>query len=368
MKVKNIMFSGFMAVILMGVAGNASAAVQIASKAYVDGRVNIADTTTVADELEKKADKSEIGTLPSDADEGVDTVYGYITQKTSGIATDENLEALTGRVGTVEGKVTALEGKMTTAESDIDALESAMTGNGDGSVAKKISDALDGYATEDYVGTQIQSATANMATDTEVQSAINALSAEGGAIADLSGTVDGISGRVTELENADYQNASQVSGAITTAITGLNLANTYEAKGEAAKVQANVDTLSEKVAGKAATSDVTALAGRVTTAEGEIDTLQSDMTAAQGNITTLQGDVAKKVDQTAYDTKVNELNTAIAGNTTKIGENTAKIGQVEATANAAIPMPEGACATGANCVLSTVGGTIQWVNITEPLD
>ena len=350
MKVKNIMFSGFMAVILMGVAGNASAAaVQIASKAYVDGRVNIADTTTVAAELEKKADKSEIGTLPSDADEGVDTVYGYITQKTSGIATDENLEALTGRVATAEGKVTTLEGKMTTAESDIGtlqgdmttaqgditSLQSAMTGDGDGSVAKRISDAVStakgeltteinkkadsttvdgisgrvtalegagyqnagqvsgaitnalvGYATEDYVGTQIQSATENMATDTEVQTAISALSAEGGEIANLSGTVDGIGARVT-------------------------------------------------------------------TAEGEIDTLQSEMDAveakAAANETAIGANtnaIAGKVAQTAYDTKMSELDAEIAKK---------------------FALPEGCTGEGANCVLSSIGGNIQWVDITAPL-
>ena len=340
MKVKNIMFSGFMAVILMGVAGNASAAVEIASRAYVDQEVG---------------DVSElVGTLPEGT--SAKTIVEYVNKQTEGIAT--------------EGAMTALAGRVTTAEGEIDALQSAVADLPEG---KTVADAIAG------------------AVDTAKGELTTAINAKADAT-----TVNAIDGRVTTLENAGYQNASQVSGAITTAITGLKLADTYEAKGEAAKVQANVDTLSGTVDGisekvtanegaistlqgavatKAAASDVTALGERVTTAEGkistaegEIDTLQSDMTAAQGDITTLQGDVAKKVDQTAYDTKVGELNTAIAGNTAKIGENTAKIGQVEATANAAIPMPEGACATGANCVLSTVGGTIQWVNITEPLD
>ena len=333
MKVKNIMFSGFMAVILMGVAGNASAAVEIASRAYVDQEVG------GVSEL--------VGTIPSTAT--ATTIVGYVQEKTAGIAT--------------EGAMTELAGRVTTAEGEIDELQSAVAGLPEGkTVAAAIAGAVD--SAKDELTTEI-----SKKADTT--------------------TVNAIDGRVTTLENAGYQNANQVSGAITSAITGLKLADTYEAKGEAAKVQANVDTLSGTVDGisgkvtanegaistlqgavatKAAASDVTALGERVTTAEGEIDTLQSDMTAAQGDITTLQGDVAKKVDQTAYDTKVGELNTAIAGNTTKIGENTAKIGQVEATANAAIPMPEGACATGANCVLSTVGGTIQWVNITEPLD
>lgn len=42
-----------------------------------------------------------------------------------------------------------------------------------------------------------------------------------------------LAGRVATLEQAGYQNASQVSAAITEAINGLNLAGTYEAKGAA---------------------------------------------------------------------------------------------------------------------------------------
>lgn len=49
----------------------------------------------------------------------------------AGIATDEALAALAGRVTTAEGKITTLEGQMTT-----------LTGDGDGSIAKSIADAI----------------------------------------------------------------------------------------------------------------------------------------------------------------------------------------------------------------------------------
>lgn len=369
MKVKNIMFSGFMAVILMGVAGNASAAVQIASKAYVDGelesKASTTDLTNVQNTLQAaiddKASQSYVGTLPDTAQSN--DIVGYIQEKTAGIATEGAMTELSGRVTTAEGKVTALEGKMTTAESDIDTLQgnmttaqgditslkTAMTGTGEGSVAAKISAAITDLDLANTYETKGEAA--------KVQTNVNT----------LSGTVEGISGRVTELENADYQNAADVSGAITTAISGLNLANTYEAKGEAAKVQANVNTLSGTVDGisakvtanegaistlqgdvatKAAASDLTALAGRVDTAEGEIDTLQSEMDAVEAKAAENTTAIAGKVAQTAYDTKMSELDAEIAKK---------------------FALPEGCTGEGANCVLSSIGGTIQWVDITAPL-
>lgn len=51
------------------------------------------------------------------------------------------VEALDGRVGTAEGDIDALEGRMDTAEADIDALQ-ALFGEGDGSVADMIADAV----------------------------------------------------------------------------------------------------------------------------------------------------------------------------------------------------------------------------------
>lgn len=290
MKVKNIMFSGFMAVILMGVAGNASAALEIASKAYVDNRVDIADTTTVAAELEKKADKSEIGTLPDNAT--ATTIVGYIEEKTNGIATDENLSKLTERVDT--------------AESDIDALESAMTGDGEGSVAAKISAAV---------------STAKGELTTEINKKAD------------SSTVGAIDTRVQTLENAGYQNANQVSGAITTALDGY----------------ATEDYVGTKI------QDATANMATDTEVENAINALSAE----GGAIANLSATVAGKQDELSE----NQMKAVNSGITAEL---VATYDTAVTKANAAIPMPEGACATGANCVLSTVGGTIQWVNITEP--
>lgn len=88
----------------------------------------------------------------------------------AGIASDDAMEALAGRVTTAEGKVTALEGKMTAAEGKITTAEAAIA------------------ALDELVG------------DTSVDAQIDAK------------------------------------------IAALNLANTYEAKGEAAKVQTALET------------------------------------------------------------------------------------------------------------------------------
>ena len=89
----------------------------------------------------------------------------------AGIASDDAMQALAGRVDTAEGKITTLEGKMTTAEGKISANESAIA------------------------------------------------------------TLQGLIG-----------DDGSVAAQIDAKIAALNLANTYEAKGEAAKVQTALET------------------------------------------------------------------------------------------------------------------------------
>ena len=72
MKVKNIVFSGFDAAILMGTAAaNADPVFNIASRAYVDSKVstglvdNNENPISIADALAAKADTSDVSTLDS---------------------------------------------------------------------------------------------------------------------------------------------------------------------------------------------------------------------------------------------------------------------------------------------------------------
>ena len=102
-------------------------------------------------------------------EEGLTAFINGVIAK-AGIATDEAMQQLAGRVGTAEGKITTLEGKMTAVEGKASANESAI-------------------------------------------SALNGLVGD-----------------------------TAVSAQISKAISDLNLATTYEAKGEAAKVQTALET------------------------------------------------------------------------------------------------------------------------------
>ena len=77
------------------------------------------------------ATKESVGILPQDTT--ATTIVGYIQEKTDGIATSENLEALTGRVTAAEGEIDALQGSVNKLDGDE---------NTDGSVKKQIADAI----------------------------------------------------------------------------------------------------------------------------------------------------------------------------------------------------------------------------------
>ena len=66
----------------------------------------------------------------------------------------------------------------------------------------------------------------------------DALKVEGAEKYALASELSALADRVKVIEEAGYQNADQVSAAIEAAIAALKLAETYEAKGEAAKAEA----------------------------------------------------------------------------------------------------------------------------------
>ena len=61
---------------------------------------NVYTKSEVNSALDLKADKSLVGTLPEGTN--ASTVVGYVDEKTKGIATDETVNALSGRVGALE--------------------------------------------------------------------------------------------------------------------------------------------------------------------------------------------------------------------------------------------------------------------------
>lgn len=140
MKVKNIMFSGFMAVILSGVACSADAAgFQVASKQYVDAREDaIVAAQARVDagqntEIEKKADKAT-------------TLLGYgITDAYTKTDVDAKVKVLADIVGD------SSNGIVSTVEQQGTKITELETKVGDKTVAAQISEALGTYTTENDI-------------------------------------------------------------------------------------------------------------------------------------------------------------------------------------------------------------------------
>ena len=205
MKVKNLMFSGFMAAILTGIACSADAAV-VASKEYVDAReTSILDT--VAQEYQKSETaltqtdvQNEITAVVGTADEGlikdvadntaaIEDLSDDVSQNTAAIATlngDANttgsvqnqIKVLSDLLGGTSGDVSTLTTQVTANTTAIETLN----GDGTGSVANKISSALENYSTSAQVDGKISTALSNYDTsgevDTKIQEASDTLTTE----------------------------------------------------------------------------------------------------------------------------------------------------------------------------------------------
>ena len=196
------------------------------------------------------------------------TVKAYVDKKTSGIATNASLSALTERV--------------TAAESDIDALQAA-TAEG-GAVTKAIADAK-------KAGTDAQKAA----------DAAKAAADKAQAAADKAqGDVNNLAGKV---------------GTVAEGKTVVGLIS--EAKAAAGAAQADVDALEAKVGTVPADKNVVGMIGDVETAykaadkalAGRISTIEGDYLKGADK-TELQGKINNKVDQTTYDAKISVLEAA----------------------------------------------------------
>jgi hypothetical protein len=110
-----------------------------------------------------------------------------------------------------------------------------------------------------------------------------ALKADGANKYALATELSALADRVKAIEDAGYQNADQVSAAITAAITALKLADTYEAKGEAAKAEAAAKAYADGLAGnyEVAGAAAQALADAKAYTDTEINTKVIALTEAE---------------------------------------------------------------------------------------
>lgn len=171
-------------------------------------------------------------------------------------ANSDAIDALEGRMDTAEGDIDAVEGRMNTAEGKIEALEAYFDGEGDGSVADMIADAI--------------------AVETQVREQ---------AIAGVQ-------------EDADQ--------GIADAAAALAAAQAADTKAQGA--QNEVDALEGVVAGKAAQTDLDALEERV---EANEDAITSINSAISG-----EGGINSKI--AAVEQQANNNKAAIESNDTDI--------------------------------------------------
>lgn len=196
MKVKNLMFSGFMAAILTGIACSANAAV-VASKEYVDAR-----ETSILDTVEQTYQKSETALTRTDVQNEITAVVGTAEEGLiKDVADNKNeissLKAkdteLAGKIQAnsdaiaileggegAEGSIASLTTKINENASNIEILNSDESVGG--SIANKISSALENYSTSAQVDGKISTALENYDTsgevDTKIQEASDTLTIE----------------------------------------------------------------------------------------------------------------------------------------------------------------------------------------------
>ena len=278
MKVRNIMFSGVMAAILMGSAG-AHAAVEIASKQYVLNQVGDKATTddlnTAKNELQAaidlKASSSDFSALKGVVESATDGLATKASKKelADGLAEKVNLttynQHLTDQAARDDAQDDAIDalvgsdgqgGSFAELTTKVNTLTS---GEGvTGSVANQIVTALTDYAKTSYVDTQDATtlSSAKLYTDEKV----GALTAADGAITALQTAVAG---------KASQADLNSVSGRVDTA------------EGKISTAEGKISTLETTVAGKASQTDLTAVSGRVDTAEGKISTAEGKIEALE---------------------------------------------------------------------------------------
>lgn len=344
MKVKNIMFSGFAAAILMGTvsANAATTAFQIASKAYVDSKAStgLVDESTgnpisVADALAGKADAADV--------ESLETSVG----------------TLTGNASTA-GSVAEAKAAADAAQADVDALEEAV-GNGfsaQNTVADAIGAKADAAALGSGIGTGAGEKTVAVALAEKVNVSDKATSIRtvaGGASDDKWATERAVAAQIEGITGGAGTVDQQIAAALGDDFTGQDAYTTVTAALADKADASDVSTLSSTVSGH------TTSIGALETAVGDSNNgLVADVAALQtavgdsnsglvADVATLQanttGLTAAKI--TGYDALAEILN----GYSTCIADNANESGH---------------CVLSAHAASGNTPAGMEWVFVTDP--
>ena len=336
-------------------AGSAASALE-AAKAYADGKDSaiqaaqkagddaaaaaaVADGKAVAAQGEVDALEAYVGTFTSD---NAKSVVEYIDEKTTGIASDAVVNALSDRVTQAEKDIdaieadylkaadkTELEGKISTAQAAAEAAQDHSEG-----VASDLADAVEELegAIElkaDQTALDAVSGVANAAaTKAEFDAAVEELEAEDERIAGLvadeiaraTGVEAGLEGRLVEVEtffktaeDETIDKAMDTLVEIQKYITEDGAAADQMVKDIAANKKAIEDhaatdhdfaaadatlksELEGKINGKVAQGDFDAVEDRVEVAEGKIEVLEGEMDDAEGRLDAVEDAVSTKAE------------------------------------------------------------------------
>lgn len=343
------------------------------AQAGLETKISAADSKAAAAQTAADNLKTYVGTIPEGATSK--DVVSYVNEKTSGIATDASLTALTKRVDTAEGKITTAEGNITTLQGSVNSVEDKVTtlvGEDAGKSARTIANeeltkqlipesAKESLDTLQEIAAWIQKHPDDASA---MNAAIDALKAKVGDIPE-GATATTIVAYIKELVDAEKTRATGVESGLDTRVKAVeaklgdgegSVAKQIEAavkvetdariaadssldgkittaKSAADKAQGDVDALKDVVASKAAASDVTALTTRVTAAEKDIDDLQAAI-AADGKVTAAIAD-AKKAGTDAQatadknKTDIATLTTTVGGHTTTLSSQGDRISSLE---------------------------------------
>ena len=343
------------------------------AQAGLETKISAADSKAAAAQTAADNLKTYVGTIPEGATSK--DVVSYVNEKTSGIATDASLTALTKRVDTAEGKITTAEGNITTLQGSVNSVEDKVTtlvGEDAGKSARTIANeeltkqlipesAKESLDTLQEIAAWIQKHPDDASA---MNAAIDALKAKVGDIPE-GATATTIVAYIKELVDAEKTRATGVESGLDTRVKAVeaklgdgegSVAKQIEAavkvetdariaadssldgkittaKSAADKAQGDVDALKDVVASKAAASDVTALTTRVTAAEKDIDDLQAAI-AADGKVTAAIAD-AKKAGTDAQatadknKTDIATLTTTVGGHTTTLSSQGDRISALE---------------------------------------
>lgn len=380
MKVKNIAFSGIMAAILMGASG-ANAAVEIASKQYVLNQVGDKATTAALEsaqstlqgaidlkadktaldatneEVAKKANAADVYTI-TQADQKFQTIAKAAEDATAATNyTNTKVQELADTLGGTgeDGQATGLVSTVTAQGNRISGLETLV---GDKSVADQIATSLKDYAKTTYVDSQ-DAATLNSA-KTYTDDEIAKLSGDGGAIKTLETTVAG---------KADASTVTTLSGTVD-GIAG----RVTTAEGDIDALQAADTAINDKIGTVAEGKTVVQMIEAAQTAATYDDTaVKADIAANAASIKTInEGAVMTSGIDTEKVTQIGTNTTAIA----TLNADAQTAGSVDnkiATAKATLldkPVDNTCTAESGLCVLtlSKDGSKLVWIDVTDPAD